>query len=243
MTQHYVSTKIVVAWPEDKDGQAGYAVKYPDGYRSWCPKDAFDKANIALGHIGHLADWQQRLCAEYRQLQDKLVKLDVFINTLKLNKSPHEDLAEQAAAMHAYAAALEKRMADFVEFRKPTDGELAESQADQARQADFESSGSVFPKVTTEQIDALMQQVTYETHIVPGTTTTIATAMLKIGLVTFTLANEFTACVDARNFNAQLGAKYAIEKAAKVAREKLWELEGYVLGKQIVATCNAAAVL
>ena len=133
MTQHYVSTKIVVAWPEDKDGQAGYAVKYPDGYRSWCPKDAFDKANIALGHIGHLADWQQRLCAEYRQLQDRLVKLDKFVK--EGGPLVNEAIVEQHTAMRAYAAALEKRMADFVEFRKPTDGELAESQADHAMQA------------------------------------------------------------------------------------------------------------
>lgn len=103
---------------------------------------------------------------------------------------------------------------------------------DHAMQADFEASGSVYPKVTAERIDDLMEQVTFSTHVVPGTTTTIATAMLQIGAVNFTLANEFTACVDPRNFNAALGAKYAIEKASEAAREKLWELEGYALAQQ-----------
>lgn len=102
---------------------------------------------------------------------------------------------------------------------------------DHAMEADFEASGSVYPKVTAARIDELMQQVTFSTHIVPGTTTTIATAMLQIGAVKFTLANEFTACVDPRNFNAELGAKYAIEKATESARNKLWELEGYALAQ------------
>ena len=103
---------------------------------------------------------------------------------------------------------------------------------DHAMEADFEASGSVYPKVTAARIDELMQQVTFSTHIVPGTTTTIATAMLQVGAVKFTLANEFTACVDPRNFNAELGAKYAIEKATESARNKLWELGGYSLAQQ-----------
>jgi hypothetical protein len=45
----------------------------------------------------------------------------------------------------------------------------------------------------------------------------------------FTLCQEITACVDPANFDAELGKKYAIEKAASVARNKLWELEGYKL--------------
>lgn len=232
MTQHYVGTKIVVAWPREQDGQAGYAVKYQDGYISWCPKEQFEAANIPLGHIGHLQDWQQRLCAEFRQLQDRLNKLNAFLNTNALTDADAQLLTVQRDAMQAYAAVLEQRMSSFAEFRQPTEAELAASVADQTMQAEFLSAGAVFPKVTSEQIDALMQQVTYQTHIVPGTTTTVATAMIKMGLVTFTLANEFTACVDSRNFNAELGAKYAIEKAAVTARNKLWELEGYHLGKR-----------
>lgn len=43
MTQAYIGTKIVGAWTEEKDGKAGYAVEYDDGYRSWCPKSTFEK--------------------------------------------------------------------------------------------------------------------------------------------------------------------------------------------------------
>jgi len=50
MTQHYYGRKIVVAWEEERNGEPGYAVKYRDGYRSWCPKAKFEEDNIALGH-------------------------------------------------------------------------------------------------------------------------------------------------------------------------------------------------
>lgn len=110
---------------------------------------------------------------------------------------------------------------------------MTELHADHKMQADFEASGATFPKVTATRIDELMADVMYSHHVVPGTTTTVATAILKVGLVNFTLANEFTACVDPRNFNAELGAKYAIEKAKESARNKLWELEGYALAQQL----------
>lgn len=44
MTHHYIGTKEVVAWPEARDGRAGYAVKYADGYTSWSPADTFEAA-------------------------------------------------------------------------------------------------------------------------------------------------------------------------------------------------------
>lgn len=50
MTQYYIGTKQITAWEQDKDGQPGYAVKYPDGYTSWSPKDVFEKAYLPQGH-------------------------------------------------------------------------------------------------------------------------------------------------------------------------------------------------
>jgi len=52
MTQHYIGTKQIVAWEQEKDGKPGYAVKYPDGYISWSPKDVFEAAYLAQGHDG-----------------------------------------------------------------------------------------------------------------------------------------------------------------------------------------------
>ncbi|WOB06484.1 DUF2829 domain-containing protein [Piscinibacter gummiphilus] len=54
MTHKYIGTKEIVAWPQTRDVkhpadtqamvQDGYAVKYPDGYISWSPKEVFEQA-------------------------------------------------------------------------------------------------------------------------------------------------------------------------------------------------------
>ncbi len=83
-------------------------------------------------------------------------------------------------------------------------------------------------KVTKEHIDAIMADVTYHVYRVPYTTTTIAVAFDKDG---FSLGVGMSACVDPANFNTADGEKYACEDATAKAREKLWELEGYLLAK------------
>ena len=48
MTTYYIGVKEVVAWPEEKAGKQGYAVKYSDGYISWCPADVFERSYFRL---------------------------------------------------------------------------------------------------------------------------------------------------------------------------------------------------
>ena len=83
-------------------------------------------------------------------------------------------------------------------------------------------------KVTKEQIDAIMDDVAYHVYRVPDTTTTIAVAFDKD---MFSLAVGMSACVDPANFDEEKGAEYACKDATAKAREKLWELEGYLLAK------------
>lgn len=104
--------------------------------------------------------------------------------------------------------------------------------SDKEMQKDFEQSGSIYPKVEAQHIEQMMEQVKYHTHIVDGTTTTVITAYIPVGKINFTLCTEIMACVDPRNFNAEKGAKYGIEKASVSAKNKLWELEGYKLACQ-----------
>ena len=52
MTQFYIGVKKIEAWPELKDEQEGYAVKYEDGYVSWSPKDVFERAYLPIGIDG-----------------------------------------------------------------------------------------------------------------------------------------------------------------------------------------------
>ena len=44
----YIGTKLINAEPETKDGEAGYKVVYADGYTSWSPASAFEKAYLPL---------------------------------------------------------------------------------------------------------------------------------------------------------------------------------------------------
>lgn len=46
--QTYLGVKRVEAYPEDRDGKPGYAVIYPDGYKSWSPRDVFEAAYFPL---------------------------------------------------------------------------------------------------------------------------------------------------------------------------------------------------
>jgi hypothetical protein len=82
------------------------------------------------------------------------------------------------------------------------------------------------PRITPHHIAGLMAGVTYHTHLIPGTTTILATAIMPSG---FTLATAESACVSPENFNLQLGIEIAITKAKALATDALWKLEGYRL--------------
>ena len=56
MMKNYISVKKVKAEPckawkvmgENKVGDEGYKIYYPDGYISWCPKDIFEAQYLEL---------------------------------------------------------------------------------------------------------------------------------------------------------------------------------------------------
>lgn len=54
MTQYYIGVKQVMARPEQKDGQDGYAVRYPDGYQPWSPKATFEATYLPVGDGIHV---------------------------------------------------------------------------------------------------------------------------------------------------------------------------------------------
>lgn len=85
-------------------------------------------------------------------------------------------------------------------------------------------------KVTPEQIAALLNRVEYRFMVVPGTTTTICTALLD---GKFTLALGMSACVDPLNFNQATGEEIAKRDATAQATEALWTMEGYRLYQRL----------
>lgn len=97
--------------------------------------------------------------------------------------------------------------------------------------------GLNYPRVQKKHIDRLLDfHVVVETHQVPDTTVTVATAYLKIAHIKFALATEFSACIDPRNFAEDIGVKIAEQKVLDTARNKLWELEGYHLLQKMIET-------
>lgn len=90
--------------------------------------------------------------------------------------------------------------------------------------------GLTAARITPAMIDELMEGVTFSTHVVPGTTTTLATAIDSCGIP---LCVSMASSAAAANFNPALGIEAAITKAKAAAREKLWELEGYRLKRAL----------
>lgn len=82
------------------------------------------------------------------------------------------------------------------------------------------------PRVTPDQIEALMERVTCVGSVIPDTTTTILHAFLD---EKFYLATAASSTVSAENFNEDIGIEVAQNKLIPIVREKLWELEGYRL--------------
>lgn len=116
MTQQYVSTKIVTAWPQERQDQPGYAVKYEDGYISWSPAPQFEAASVALGNIEHLAPHEQRVVAELEQLADRTKKLELFLATTLYASLPEDErqlLKMQADAMVLLLGILNTRAIKF----------------------------------------------------------------------------------------------------------------------------------
>lgn len=103
--------------PADEDGtDEGYLVEYVDGgkanvegyagYISWSPKGVFEMSYNPCG------TYIQRLHIEYYDLQEKVVKLQAFLNTEsydKLEELQRLYLLGQLASMKAYLNYLHLR--------------------------------------------------------------------------------------------------------------------------------------
>ncbi len=114
----------------------------------------------------------------------------------------------------------------IIDMSQKLDGRLGDDKIEEAIQA----KGLNAPRVTPEQINALVDSLTFHVHRFPGTTSTVAAATLPNG---FVVAVGHSAAASRENFDAEIGETIAISNARTEARKKLWELEGYVLKKAI----------
>lgn len=87
-----------------------------------------------------------------------------------------------------------------------------------------------FPKIAPEYIEAKLAKCVFEVDQPEGRTSTFVHVYDETG---YFLATGHSACVDPRNFDAQKGIEYARQDALGKAENKLWELEGYALKKDL----------
>ena len=139
----------------------------------------------------------------------------------------YQQRIEAAKASGQYAAQLAAGAMSVINLSANT---TPSAQADQRIEAELVAAGLDAPRVTADHIQALMDRVVYHYEQPQGTTSTFAHAFLD----GFYLASGYSACVSVANFDAAKGQKYAKEQAEPKARDKLWELEGYVLHSKLV---------
>jgi len=104
--------------------------------------------------------------------------------------------------------------------------ELPGAADDAAVEQQIQTKGLSAPRITPDQIDAMMHRVLFAGGQVPGTTTTIMHAFLDS---VFYLGTAHSACVSPENFDEELGVQIAQRKLQALVRDKLWELEGFRL--------------
>lgn len=86
--------------------------------------------------------------------------------------------------------------------------------------------GLTGPRVTSAMIKAVLDGVTYSTHVIRGTTTTLAMAVTASGFPLCTVAHVWASPAD---FNPALSIEIAITKAKGQAWDRIRDLEEYRL--------------
>lgn len=100
---------------------------------------------------------------------------------------------------------------------------------DQEIEYKIQNAGLTAPRLTPAHIDSAIKEISY--YRVPGTTTTICSLILMNGFV----VNGEAAATSLENFNEQIGKEIAYDNA----RDKIWQLEGYLLKQKLYEQANA----
>lgn len=75
-----------------------------------------------------------------------------------------------------------------------------------------------------ESVQSVLEAATVDLHLVPGTTTTIATVILDGG---FVVAHGTSACMNPADFDSKMGMESAIADAMIKATNNLMDMEAY----------------
>ena len=92
--------------------------------------------------------------------------------------------------------------------------------------------GKNAPRLTPDMIDDAIQSTQY--HIFSGTTLTVCAITLMNGFV----VTGTSAAASPENFDAEIGKRISFNNA----REKIWELQGYLLKQRLYETKQTSSV-
>lgn len=102
---------------------------------------------------------------------------------------------------------------------------------DQTIEDKLRKLGKNAPRVKPAEIEALFDKLEFRAHHFEGTTCTVVIAVLPE--TNFVVCEAFSASISRENFDAGIGVEVATKKVKALARDKLWELEGYLLRDRI----------
>ncbi len=100
----------------------GYEVEYEDGYKSWSPASAFEKAYVNVSelivnrNVEPYAEHQERVITEFQELVTKTEALGKFLLSdffKTIDPAEQERLKNQELVMTAYALILKERISNF----------------------------------------------------------------------------------------------------------------------------------
>jgi len=97
--------------------------------------------------------------------------------------------------------------------------------SEESIEQEIQEKGLNAPRLTPESIDATIKDESY--HVFEGSQLTVCCLTLQNG---FTVTGE-SACASPENFDVEIGQKIAKENA----RNKIWQLEGYLLKDRLTA--------
>ena len=103
---------------------------------------------------------------------------------------------------------------------------------ERAIEQEIQAKGLDAPRVTPEHIDSVITGEQY--HVFPGTTLTVCCLQLANG---FAVTGQ-SAAASPENFSAELGRKIARADA----REKIWQLEGYLLRERLLPNVGSRGI-
>ena len=99
--------KIETSAVENREESEGYLVEYEDGYRSWSPKDVFDKAyRVSETHL-------DRMNIELQEVEERYLNGRKFTFTQefrKLDSTKRDALRKQLDSMENYLYLLSRRI-------------------------------------------------------------------------------------------------------------------------------------